>query len=275
MFSNTHHSQSKKRTKKFSMKVYIGSINPHITSGQLMSYFKEQGLQVKFLTKKGNRTKNYVIAKAKNKHTYDFLTAKKKKHEIEGFKFTTDVLLTGEQKLIRDQEIAKKKIYVGNLPDNISDEDLKMYFEGFGEVDTAYVSRKNMSSNCFGFVIFRDERISQSLIETDYLFMEKQKLLIKRFKPKWSKNVEKTIQKKKESVFSTKIDAKGVSPVHIHEVDPQKEIVLKNYRTERRTDVKEMKDLERLSEFPTQKDLLEYIDQKHRYSEANLNLRFN
>lgn len=172
-------------TDKDEQRIYIGSINPHLTSKNLIKYFSKKNLKLRLQIKKGKRQKNYMIAIAENKATFNQLTSIEKNHEIGEYKFTTDVYLKGKQKLLRDQEISKKRIYVGNLPQMITDQELKKYFEIFGKVKMAYISKKKKNdSKLFGFVTFQKERVAQILIEARKLFMNGRKLIIKGFRAK-------------------------------------------------------------------------------------------
>ncbi len=55
-------------------------------------------------------------------------------------------------------QMTVKKLFIGGLRDNISDDDLKMYFGGFGVVAEAIVMKEKETgkSRGFGFVTFDD-----------------------------------------------------------------------------------------------------------------------
>ncbi len=61
-----------------------------------------------------------------------------------------------------------KKIYVGNLPHKMTDNDLKTLFESHGEVLSAQVivDRDTGRSKGFGFVEMSDEQEAQTAIDT-------------------------------------------------------------------------------------------------------------
>ena len=58
-------------------------------------------------------------------------------------------------------------IYVGNLSHELTEEDLKQAFEGFGEVETVKIIKDRYSgeSKGFGFVEMPDKAEAQSAIE--------------------------------------------------------------------------------------------------------------
>jgi len=58
------------------------------------------------------------------------------------------------------------KVYVGNLPFGVADEDLKEMFSSYGEVEEAVVIKDKFSgrSKGFGFVTFADGEAAQKAI---------------------------------------------------------------------------------------------------------------
>ncbi len=60
-----------------------------------------------------------------------------------------------------------KKLYVGNLPYSVNDEDLHQHFEQFGAVDSAKVimDRESGRSKGFGFVEMADDAAADAAIE--------------------------------------------------------------------------------------------------------------
>jgi RNA recognition motif-containing protein len=61
------------------------------------------------------------------------------------------------------------KLYVGNLPYNISDDQLRDMFARYGTPDTARVitDRDSGQSKGFGFVEFSDEQIAKAAMALD------------------------------------------------------------------------------------------------------------
>lgn len=59
------------------------------------------------------------------------------------------------------------KIYVGNLPFNVTQEQLKKLFEPFGDIDEAVVISDKFSgrSKGFGFVTFTDKESADKAID--------------------------------------------------------------------------------------------------------------
>jgi len=81
----------------------------------------------------------------------------------------------------------KNKLYVGNLPFALTDEQLRELFSKFGEVVEAVVIRNkyNGRSKGFGFVTMKDEAMAEAAIKEmhEALVMER-KLVVNIARPK-------------------------------------------------------------------------------------------
>lgn len=184
--------KSPSSNQKFKKLIYIGSIDPSISIGQIESYLLSNKLKLTFPSKKKfSRSKNYIKGKVSDKHTFDFLTKVKTEHKIGGFVVTTEEFLTGDEKLAKDVQEARKKIYVGNLPPSTTNEVLKNFFSTFGKVKTAYINnavKRPEGTFAFGFVTFEEEKTAKKMIELGFLFLDENKILLKEFRVKWAKN---------------------------------------------------------------------------------------
>lgn len=65
-----------------------------------------------------------------------------------------------------------QQLFVGNLPHNIQERDLKSFFEKHGKVIDVRINRKGASSNVpnFGFVIFEETETVQSILDMKPIF---------------------------------------------------------------------------------------------------------
>ena len=61
----------------------------------------------------------------------------------------------------------KNQIFVGNLPHQVTQEDLKPYFSPFGEITQIFVvkDRETQRSRGFGFVTFATENAASQAVE--------------------------------------------------------------------------------------------------------------
>lgn len=190
--------------KKF---IYIGAIDPKLERGDIIEYFTENNLRVSFLPNKKKRSKNYIVVSTKDPKTYDFLTLVKKIHKVKGLKFTTDEYLTGKDKVKKDADEAKRKIYVGNLPPGTLANEIKDFFSRFGLIQTAYISSKNNINSgenfrntedqfyFFAFVIFENEKSAINATNVELLNFKNHKISVKPFKLKWTRHLKKKNKK--------------------------------------------------------------------------------
>jgi hypothetical protein len=60
-----------------------------------------------------------------------------------------------------------RKLFVGGLPADVTDEEFRVFFEQFGEVLDSVVmfDRETYRSRGFGFVTFKDEQVSRSILD--------------------------------------------------------------------------------------------------------------
>lgn len=248
--------------RKSKMLVYIGKIDPKITHESLCSYFENNNLQLTLINKKGERSKNYLVAETKHEATFKHLTEEKKEHQIGELKFNTDAYLTGREKFLRDAIETRKKIHVGDLPSDTLDHELKNYFSKFGNVRAAYMSKKRSkeyASGCYGFITFYNEDSVKLVFESTDLYFKGTKLVIKKFKTKWHN-----------------------SPVY-RRLNNEEKLAI-HQRSNRVSNIKDQKlgfgekcqqNMERfkkVSVSPLQKELLEFIRNKHRTVDCMLRL---
>jgi RNA recognition motif-containing protein len=80
----------------------------------------------------------------------------------------------------------KNKLYVGNLPYNITQEQLKEIFEKFGEVIEAIIITDKFSgrSKGFGFVTFADEKAAEEALKMNEEEVMGRKIVVNIARPK-------------------------------------------------------------------------------------------
>lgn len=167
--------------------VYVGSIDPSLSLKRLGDYFKSLNLSLTFRTKGQKRYKNYIVARTNDMETFKFLTHTRTEHQIGRYRVTTDEYLTGNQKRNKDIMESSKRIYVGNLPQDLSDQEFRSFFAAFGKVKTAYINPRPSGPQkkfFFGFVTFENEATAKSLVQLKNLRMNNSKIFIKEFKSK-------------------------------------------------------------------------------------------
>lgn len=80
-----------------------------------------------------------------------------------------------------------QQVFIGNLPRNLADKDLREFFERFGEVLDLRINRKQTTNNLpnFGFVVFGSpETVQKVLSERPLMFNGKHRVNVEEKKPK-------------------------------------------------------------------------------------------
>ena len=92
------------------------------------------------------------------------------------------------------KDLSSRKVYVGNLPRSISDEELKDLFSQFGTVQSAYISNKKVHNPYkYGFVTFEAESSAIKAKKQYKLSFKTRKVIIREFE------LDKKIKKKKSN----------------------------------------------------------------------------
>lgn len=261
-FSNTSlNANNNNNHQQCARSIFIGSIDPKLTKQSIMNYFKNLGLDLYFLKKKNNRSKNYIVAKTTDTRTFKFLSEHKKEHKIGGNGFITAEYLTGDQKVLKDAEEARKKLYVGNLPLGTSDEELKEFFSGFGKIKTAYVSKKRTPSTAsgkFGFVVFQFKHTAKTVLELNSLYFKGVEITLKPFKSKWAKIPKKENKMEENQPTFNNLDSHPIGNQNMVRSLNKVSNVLSNFQRS-------------TSSYDDPK-LLDFVSFKHRVEQGNLRL---
>jgi RNA recognition motif-containing protein len=89
-------------------------------------------------------------------------------HDISPFRFDPERLVGSTISGLRRNLLVGKKLYVGNLSYNVTNQDLEQLFSEFGEVRSAQViqDRDTGRSKGFGFVEMNDDNAAQTAIQS-------------------------------------------------------------------------------------------------------------
>ena len=165
-------------------KIFIGGLTIETTELQLEEHFIKFGMvyDVMIIRNKANHiSKGYGFITCNNIKTYTRII--NSEHLINGrivdchesFKKAHDPELF--------QENANKKIFVGGIIGEISDEDMYHYFSQFGEIRQAYVIKDPITKKCkkFGFVIMKDIEDVDKVLQVKHHFIRNIPLTTKLF----------------------------------------------------------------------------------------------
>jgi RNA recognition motif-containing protein len=154
-------------------KLFIGGISARSTTPDIVDYFSTLG-QVKSVKLKRHRQHGrclgYGYVELKNKSTYQRILANKD-HVIQGRGVEVKRMLNKEQISKAAQNERRRKIYVGNLCTDTTNEVFKKYFSQFGKVSNAFIIKKpgSFESRGFGYITFAQEKTMHQVLSLSHV----------------------------------------------------------------------------------------------------------
>ena len=139
-------------------KVFVGGLAQEATQDDLESYFGKYGglerVQLKMDSQTG-RSRGFAFIVFQDVAAMEAALAEE--HEIKGKRTT-----------VKKADVKPSKIYVGRLPFDLSNDDIRNYFAGHGTVTEFIRPIDKMKDNApkhFAFISFENEAVSKKLIQ--------------------------------------------------------------------------------------------------------------
>ena len=138
--------------------LFIGGIKSQTNSTTLSDYFSKFGKITEVVLKVNQHTgrnKGYGFIYYENPECLEVV--QKEEHIIDGRKIDCELSCNNneaESVYPRSTNLVDNKLFIKNLPDDVTDEELEKYFEPYGELKQCYVvkNQKNGKSRGFGFI---------------------------------------------------------------------------------------------------------------------------
>lgn len=170
--------------------IFTGGLAYNITESHLKSYFSQFGKirKAEIARHKSGLSKGYgFIFFADSSGVPN--TLKVDHHEIIGRKIDVQKAKERPQKEAYKQLMKKCRVFVGGLAPDTTDREFKTAFFPFGEVKSAYIIKDHheQKSLGFGYVLFKDPKVSQSLFEMKTLLIKGTLVTLSPYKFKDSK----------------------------------------------------------------------------------------
>lgn len=163
-------------------KVFIGSIKKDSESASLKTTLLEFGFikEAEILhPSDGVISKGFAIVNCELENI-SYKAFLKTKIHLEGALLYLAPYLEGDEIKKRNEELAKKKVFISGIPDDFSNSQLIKLFSCYGGIETAYINKKRKikrkreekeGSDCcpkvfFGFVTFYEEESAQKCLES-------------------------------------------------------------------------------------------------------------
>ena len=152
-------------------KLFIGGLTIETTEKDILNHFSKYGIVYDIIiirNRSNNASKGYGFITCNDRFVYEKIMSKD--HIINGRLIDCHISFKKCNEPDKFKENANKKIFVGGLSLDTSDEDLSTYFSRYGNVRQAYVIKDPISkrSKKFGFVIMKSQKDVETILSADY-----------------------------------------------------------------------------------------------------------
>ena len=153
--------------------LFVSSIPFNLSNETLLEYFSRFG-EVEMFKIHKRRTENKKstgLLKMVSTQSFTKVTACRR-HTIGEYDIFVDEKLAKKELVLKNEDTARRRMYVTNLQLDTSGNDLIRLFSVFGEVEMAYTrvptelqNSKVQKNSIYGFVTFYDEKVTQKVIK--------------------------------------------------------------------------------------------------------------
>lgn len=147
-------------------RMFVGGLFPETSSRMVKKYFERFGrvLDVKIIGEKQKRSRGFGFVLFESKEVYDFVMTQK--HTIEGRQVDCNTAIhTKKNQKSGEDESYKKKVFVRDLPLNVSKDDLIQHFKFYGKVMQVLLVKRKNKAFTFSFVEFETEEARNQVLE--------------------------------------------------------------------------------------------------------------
>lgn len=155
-------------------KVFIGGLSYKTDDETLKNYFLKYGELVDYVVMKDGQTgrsRGFGFVTYSDSFMVDELM-KNRPHIIDGRQVEPKRATPREDSGKSEVQMTVKKLFIGGLRDNITEDDLKRYFGNYGSIVEAVVMKEKESSKSrgFGFVTFDDyDPVDKIILEKNHV----------------------------------------------------------------------------------------------------------
>lgn len=182
-----------KEGRKNSYDIFVGGLPSDTTKETLSDYFSQFGKISKctpqFWGKKSSKNrkcKGFGIISCKDEKTYEMIL-QQKLHKFRDRKIECKPKLKKTKLAKYSKNLLKRKIFISGLPSYVTSEKLETILsENIGEIEIAYVikHRKSKKSRGFGFVVFKDHKDREKLLEMGHFQIKDRTIKCSAYEPK-------------------------------------------------------------------------------------------
>lgn len=166
-------------------KVYVGCLPASCTPEQLSEFFSTFGpiVDPKISRKPGSKlcSGNGTFG-CLDKKNFDAIITERQ-FDFHGRTIFCEGKLTGEELLIKNQILSRRRIFVSNLPATASDQQIEEVMRVFGPVQNGYrIKTLSNKPRPFGFVTFHHEETARKAVSVGFILINEQIVYITPFK---------------------------------------------------------------------------------------------
>lgn len=173
--------------------IFVGGIPGNISAQEIRSYFYQFGevkaVKIAFSKSLPAINNGYCFVKFNSTASVKALL-EVKEHRIVNRRVTCKPYLEGGFLNSEMNSQNSRKVIAKFIPGWMTDEDLKRYFESYGEVESYYMSkyRDSLSKEMIqptsvGYIVFRDQNVANYVSEKKYFKVGKKKIHIEKYDP--------------------------------------------------------------------------------------------
>lgn len=192
-------------------KLFVGGLSIQMKEKDIKSYFSGFGQirSVKVIRNQKRVSKCYAFMWMEDESTMKTIL-ENKSHKINGRVVDVNFVIDAKKEAVRRMnELKLKKLFVGGLSKCTTSEELKQYFESFGEVRSCFVICRPDSkvSRRFGYVEFTDSQVAQTVLENQGLYLKGNNISCRRFGEKDSECAVGSVPTDESSLYSKNINS--------------------------------------------------------------------
>jgi len=157
-------------------KLYIEDLPKRVRHAELMKLFAnyDSNLMIALFNKPRSK---YVRAEITTQSWFAYQRLQGAKYKLHGRHIICESQDTISNRYLEEN----KRVYVINIPQSMSDEELSYVFSYFGEIEYAYVVRKgkeNSRGKNYGFVKYRVQESADYVIRIKNIYLENEEAII-------------------------------------------------------------------------------------------------
>lgn len=166
--------------------IFVSKLDESVTESTIMNHFSKYGFINKIELSKlpGGLCKGYAKISTNDPFAHKLILSSQ--HVLDGKRVKVEPFIQEDIDILsKDKDTVERRVCVYGVPKNYNSRKFREVFEtNFGEVENAYVRKNSANKFNYGFVTFVKKETADHAISVKYVKLKKNKLEVRRFKPK-------------------------------------------------------------------------------------------